>query len=265
MKAEIQNQLWAILPKEARVEVKVAYGIDTINKHFDNSYNTALIDIFGLHNLTSDTKPEEMLMVKRSTVQRLYASTQKIADLTSKSFIEGKLYAYTELFGDKCLPDKEEPKPKFKVGDIVIAKTWIGEQSPQKIVMVENGVAYFEKGNPAPIADLESYTEESVSQNSSANCDKENLNSKSENMGEKELNLCELLKGCEGQTFYCSLIDKDVVLMQMLATGTMDVSFGNSTLILQDGRDEEGNLLLFPSKENRNWMEWKEAQKSRTF
>ncbi|MDE5858539.1 MAG: hypothetical protein K2H32_09320 [Muribaculaceae bacterium] len=125
MKAEIQNQLWAILPKEARVEVKVAYGIDTINKHFDNSYNTALIDIFGLHNLTSDTKPEEMLVVERKKVQDLYSTMDKAFPRETAYCVQESLKS---LFGDKCLPDKdiskmettEQPISKFSIGQKVV-------------------------------------------------------------------------------------------------------------------------------------------------
>lgn len=46
---------------------------------------------------------------------------------------------------------------KFRVGDIVIAKTWIGEQFPQKIIKLEDGVASFERGTPAPVVDLVLY------------------------------------------------------------------------------------------------------------
>ncbi len=46
---------------------------------------------------------------------------------------------------------------KFQVGDVVIAKTWIGEQFPQKIIKIEDGVASFEIGTPAPIVDLIHY------------------------------------------------------------------------------------------------------------
>lgn len=119
MKAEIQNQLWAILPKEARVEVKVAYGIDTINKHFDNSYNTALIDIFGLHNLTSDTEPEEILMVERKKVMEYYKAVLQSIDEEygdTQIEMEGRKYAMRYFFGDKCLPDKT---PEEKAKEIV--------------------------------------------------------------------------------------------------------------------------------------------------
>ena len=67
-------------------------------------------DTLGVFTKASDTGLEEMLMVERKKVQCLYASTQKIVDPTSKSYIEGKLSAYRELFGDKCLPYQKEWK-----------------------------------------------------------------------------------------------------------------------------------------------------------
>lgn len=46
---------------------------------------------------------------------------------------------------------------KFHVGDVVIAKTWVGEQFPQKIIKIEDSVASFEIGTPAPLVDLVHY------------------------------------------------------------------------------------------------------------
>ena len=137
-----QDIAWASLPSYSRELARNMYKTS-----HDGNVKFLLENLYGTDNLTSDTEPEEMLMVERKYIQEMYADGVGIHYLSN-------------LFGDKCLPDKEQPKPKFKAGDIVIAKTWVGEQFPQKIVMVANDVAYFEKGNPTPIEDLEPYTEE---------------------------------------------------------------------------------------------------------
>ena len=255
MKAEIQNQLWAILPKEARVEVKVAYGIDTIDKHFDNSYNTALIDIFGLHNLTSDTKPEEMLMVERKYIQEMYADGVGIHYLSN-------------LFGDKCLPDKEEPiqvEPKFHKGDkVVIIKDCIYKGRICTINEVEwcSGIqSYNYRFKTDEVLGtwcedfLEPYTEEK------------------EPMEEKELNLCELLAYQDLSGTYSPIYGEvrvtDIACDRLVITP--EHSSDNNVELFPDGRfSKNGDCLLFPSRALYEkypldaysaWMEWKAERK----
>ena len=102
-----QNTNWARLTPEFRAQVKALFAECRNNLHVASLCANAklLKGLFGLHNLTSTNAPDEMLMVKRSLVQRVYASTQNIIDPTSESYIKGKLSAYYEIFGDKCLPD----------------------------------------------------------------------------------------------------------------------------------------------------------------
>ena len=73
-------------------------------------------------------------------------------------------------------------------------------------------------------------------------------------MEAKELNLCELLKGCEGMVFYstmvgyCKLID--VVESIIIGYGDDD----DYIFLESDGKySVEGECTLFPSKENRDW------------
>ena len=122
MTKEQQNLAWACLPKEYREELRRLYKDGT--KH--NKINRIAIykSLFGRHNLTSDTEPEEILMVERSKIIQNYTNALERAKESNKpieTYIEGYYDGQTaileELFGDKCLLDKEEPK--FKVGDIV--------------------------------------------------------------------------------------------------------------------------------------------------
>ncbi|MDE7441663.1 MAG: hypothetical protein K2M69_05820 [Muribaculaceae bacterium] len=155
MNREQQDLNWRCLPKESREGIK-AYHRE--NKAFSNkssmcnSVAIAVENIFGHHNLTSSTEPEEMLMVEKSKVVFLHDivtetchKSKDISDYTS-GVLQGKIEALNYLFGDKCLPDtpnssnlsnigkdalehgleqtvqesvQVEPKPKFKVGDKV--------------------------------------------------------------------------------------------------------------------------------------------------
>ena len=134
MENKIQDLAWACLPKEVREEARMLYK----TQRYDARY--ALERLYGCHNLTSDTEPEEMLTVKRKKVQDKYsqlasyvANKRNPRDNREEALREITLLK--NLFGGKCLPDKElehrleqtvqesvqvEPKPKFKVGDKVV-------------------------------------------------------------------------------------------------------------------------------------------------
>ena len=80
---------------------------------------------------------------------------------------------------------------------------------------------------------------------------------------EKELNLCELLKGCEGFKIY-SLIHGDVVLKSIIDRCNdpivVTLSDGDTIDYCKDGRYlsmYNGECMLFPSKENRDWSTFK--------
>ena len=116
-------------------------------------------------------------------------------------------------------------------------------------------------------------TKESVnlSQNT-ANCDKPKDNQLKDNMEEKELNLCELLKGCEGEKFYsplfgeCSLIriKEQTIILE-------DRVDGQAYELYQEGYACFGGVtMLYPSRTLYEkypldaysaWMKWNEARK----
>lgn len=153
MNREQQDLNWRCLPKESREGIK-AYHRE--NKAFSNkssmcnSVAIAVENIFGHHNLTSGTEPEEMLMIPRYKVVVRYEDDKDVANTTRKEdtrlLCETRMNLLANLFGNKCLPDtpnssnlsnigkdelehRLEPtvqesvqvksKPKFKVGDKV--------------------------------------------------------------------------------------------------------------------------------------------------
>ena len=275
-----QDIAWASLPSYSRELARNMYKTS-----HDGNVKFLLENLYGKHNLTSDTEPEEILFYPRKDVQEFYAEICKTIDRSQETNVricsQGKIIALKSLFGDKCLPDKEQPKPKFKAGDIVIAKTWVGEQFPQKIVMVANDVAYFEKGNLAPIVDLEPYTEESKEPM------EEKESGKEDNFTTKELNLCELLKGCEREKFY-HLLHGDVTLEKVIPTDIIDEDGDiespagiyyiinpdqSSTYIAISGcwdNKSKGIIIFYPSRTLYEkypldaysaWMEWKAERK----
>lgn len=85
----------------------------------------------------------------------------------------------------------------------------------------------------------------------------------------KHLNLCEILKGHEGETFY-SPIAGDVKLLEIVNNCVLRIDFGaynemSDTFILplySNGTfREDGEIMLFPSKDQRDWNKWVEEQK----
>ena len=114
MTTEQQNTNWACLPKETRTAIRLDYNNVLHNPRldkFDSVYLAAFEDIFGKHNIASDTEPEEMLTIPRKDVQEFYAEICKTIDRSQDTNVricsQGKIIALKSLFGDKCLPDKE--------------------------------------------------------------------------------------------------------------------------------------------------------------
>ena len=120
MNKEQQDLAWVCLPKEVREEIRNDYRIVSKNPRldkYDSVYLTALESILGSHNLTSDTEPEEMLMVERKKVQELYARLNKYQEEATmevdKDFYKGEQNALVLLFDDKCIQNKQQHKPKM--------------------------------------------------------------------------------------------------------------------------------------------------------
>ena len=73
-------------------------------------------------------------------------------------------------------------------------------------------------------------------------------------METKELNLCELLKGCEGMVFYSTMVGY-CRLIEVTEYITIRYEDDDDCLVLEsDGKYSiDGECTLFPSKENRDW------------
>lgn len=97
MNTGLQNKAWHILPKEFREEVKRKFQLTDA----DCIAYEILIDLFGLHNLTSDAEGEndEMLYVSRKKLQYFYRKLRQVGE-------NHAAFALQSLFGSKCLPDE---------------------------------------------------------------------------------------------------------------------------------------------------------------
>ena len=70
---------------------------------------------------------------------------------------------------------------------------------------------------------------------------------------EEELNLCELLKGCEGMVFYSTMVGY-CRLTEITECITINYGDDNYVFLDSNGKYEiDGECMLFPSKENRDW------------
>ena len=117
MTTEQQNRAWACLPKEVRSEVIEDYKFARkryyeTDSHLKRGVIEALENLFGKHNLASDTEPEEMLFCRRFDVMWRYEESITALNESDKlppelrGFENGKSTILKILFGDKCLPDK---------------------------------------------------------------------------------------------------------------------------------------------------------------
>lgn len=123
MNKELQNLIWAILPKEFREEVKKIYNREIGRNDYEAGViPDTLVELFGHHNLTSDAEGEEMLYADKSKVQKIFAGQTEVQKSTPcGTILHHEAAAKAELlytiFGSKCLSD-EEPKaaePKDKI------------------------------------------------------------------------------------------------------------------------------------------------------
>ncbi len=183
MTTEQQNLAWASLPKEVRDKIKERYSGWNRSICFETE-EILYDDLFGIHNLTSDTEPEEMLMVERREVQKWYSSLSKEHAIYAKGTVDrislgARIAMLEELFTkDKCLPNtpdssnpansgkEEQAKPKFSKGQKVIVK------DVDKVLTIDTlfynsrynyWYANFEEADGSFVrkeSDLEPYTEE---------------------------------------------------------------------------------------------------------
>ena len=118
MTKEQQDIAWAAMPKEMRAWLRNYYRITLNHSSWQcSAYLRGRLrmmrDICGEHNLTSDSEPEEVLTVERKRVQSLHDASLKNKQEDhlpgSKDFNNGALAMLDILFGNKCLPDKEDP------------------------------------------------------------------------------------------------------------------------------------------------------------
>lgn len=108
MTKEQQDLIWAYLPKEVRNRIISVYFCKTDKSNtlsdYSKGYIDALVHTYGKHNLTSDTEPEEMLMVNRKKVQEYKAEVDYnlVRTFSSERFKEywrGQQTALDKLFG----------------------------------------------------------------------------------------------------------------------------------------------------------------------
>lgn len=142
MNTELQDKAWSVLPKEFKEEVKKLY------REFAFTREGYYVELFGLHNLTSDAEGEEMLTVSSNSV-RVYKENidryrPKAVSAYDKGFWIGQDAALQDLFGSKCLPDNVDslkPKPanpKFAKGDMIHSK-FFGYEGDYRVVGYTDG------------------------------------------------------------------------------------------------------------------------------
>ncbi len=248
MTDELRNQAWALLPEDfKRVVREKANVLGLIHirngqSQFEHGALSMLKNLFGLHNLAAEEQPRESDIDGKFHVGDKVV-TVNFCPLYGKGWIGAVIRCHesdvdVEFVGRSSVNHvplcdlepytEEQPKPKFKVGDKVKALTLSRKGKVGEIIGFDEEDRTWRVQFPLPDyivcypeEDLEPYTSESdnISQNVS-NCDK---------CEDKELNLCELLKGCEGMEFYSKWCGK-CYLKSINPDGT------NFTLTYNDGK-----------------------------
>ncbi|MDE6716557.1 MAG: hypothetical protein K2J70_00055 [Muribaculaceae bacterium] len=295
MNKEQQDLLWSVLSKEERESKRNFIGTPS-NNDFSRGCKKAFSEIFGHHNLTSSTEPEDMLMVERKYIQEMYA------DGVGTHYL-------INLFGDKCLPDtpdssnisnigkdelehrleqtvqasvQVEPKPKFKVGDKVKVScrekdgTVWDSITDGRIVTISghhieptNGLIIYEfKEGIRDFAEhwLEPYTEEKEPIVSTH----DTMDDTKQTMEEKELDLGELIKDSIGETFFNASYG-DVMLKRVDEICMLfEISEGQTLTPPRIFLLDTGFIPYYPSKESflkypldahKAWDEWQNERK----
>ncbi len=194
--------------------------------------------LFGKHNLESNTEPEEMLVVSRKKVQELY-----------------------KHFGFKHDPtDKENEFNR----ELIEAKESLLLYLFHNKCLSDQPTPKTETTTPIPPNSGELKTETA-----------ENEKKPTENMEEKELNLLEILTGCENQEFYSPSFGK-VTLRKIYKESGYPLywycSYGD-IYTFSDGRIcKDSESIIFPSRALykkyplepvKAWKEWSESRKSK--
>ncbi len=273
MKTEQQNKAWACLPKATRDYAKRIYQYECSVIDYNEGANETLESLFGSHNLTSDTEPDEAFIVWRKDAQATYAYNEQILKFDPTHQGARLLKSYLEeTFGSKCLPDKSPEEKndmeiKFNLGDKVEVDDEDDERIYTVIDILENdGYVWYKLRH----GESKERTE--------MNHDLKLYNKSNELMEEKELNLCGLLKGHEEEEFYCHYLRRDVKFIgfdecdgMTFKLRTCKDGVGYENLMYIEKNEKIGkSVILYPSRAlyekypldaKKAWAEWAESRK----
>ena len=199
----------------------------------------------------------------------------KSVSFSDVKWFEVNLYSILTLaeFKEKYV-EEEKPQPKFKVGDkvkVIEPNCWhsgqIGIVRKARTSSEQVMVAFGEGGAANFYSEecLEPYTEPETKPTVKETKESE------ETFTSKELNLCELLKGREGEKFYSPMFGERVLIE--IGDRDFPISFGEEEFydFGIDGCWSDGGMpLLYPSRALYEqypldpytaWMKWQEEQK----
>lgn len=120
---KVQDLLWLVLSKEDKKKIKKQYSIATNDRKWDDAFDAALEDTFGLKNLTSDMKEDEMLTIPRKTIQKIYGDNcvelrRECVSDSDKDCYKAVNEVLKTLFGSKCyLDEKSDTDDKSKIDE----------------------------------------------------------------------------------------------------------------------------------------------------
>ena len=180
-----------------------------------------------------------------------------------------RLNVLNKLFGRNNLTAVEQPKPRFSKGDKVKALNGFCKGKIGEIVGYDEEDGLWKVQFPLPDYficydedGLEPYTAPSEEEEAKEAKESERTFQYDENW--KGLDLCELLRGCEGMEFYSPCYGVVEVVEADPVTIVVKDGKGKKHTFRSDGRHKSshgGELMLYPSAEVRTWEGWQKEQK----
>ena len=242
MTKEQQDLAWACLNKHARSEIRRVYQYECKNPDYNRGFNNALELVFSASNLTKSDSSQ--------------SSDSSHNDHPQPKFNKG----------DKVIFYKDNPF----LTDIIAEIVRYDDSDASYFIEIPGIGGYWVKE-----FQIKPYTAPILSSGGPSKSDQEieKESGKEDNFPTKELNLCELLKGFEGEWFYVVPCG-EMELRGITKIELKPLHFSRDTincLTKADGRAyEDGSCIIYPSRALYEkypldacsaWMEWKESRK----
>lgn len=296
MRTELQNRAWACLPEDFKKEVKNLWELDELPLHPDYDTDSVaegaayvLLELFGHHNLTAGEVTEQ-------------SDGTKLTPIPSNTVV----HTHTEAEAKELLQmlhengyewyHKYSPIPNPNLQEVKYINIYNSMHGCSKVItycdeetyvdrfltLSEFKERFVEEEKPTEEVNEDNFIESLSWGTTGKDTEVSDNFTKQDDMETKELNLCEMLKGHEGETFYSPIcgeieinqiieLDNGQLIVEAQAINPhKDGGYSVVGFDAQGKYNEHGQCTLYPSRAlyerypldaKKAWSEWREAQK----